>query len=93
MRQISMWTLIVLVSLALAFPYSAGAGPQVPRVDKDTLKSWLKDPQVMILDVRIPSDWQESREKIKGAIRQVPGRVEIWGPSLPKDKKIVVYCD
>jgi rhodanese-related sulfurtransferase len=47
----------------------------------------------MILDVRIPSDWQESREKIKGAMRQVPGQVEIWGPSLPKDKKIVVYCD
>ena len=93
MRQVSVWALVMLLSLALAAPGVSWAGGKVPRVDKDTLKSWLLDSQVIILDVRIPSDWQESKDKIKGALRKVPGQVKIWGPSLPKDKKIVVYCD
>ncbi len=63
-----------------------------PRVDKETLKSWLSDPQVLILDVRAPKDWHVSDKKIKGAVRQDPKEVKTWAASLPKDKKIVLYA-
>ena len=66
--------------------------PEAPRVDKETLKSWLSDPQVVILDVRAASDWQGSDKKIKGAVRQDPKEIKTWAASLPKEKKIVLYC-
>ena len=56
------------------------------------MKSWLADPQVVILDVRAPDDWQGSDKKIKGAVRQDPKEVKTWAASLPKEKKIVLYC-
>ena len=56
------------------------------------MKSWLSDPQVIILDVRQPKDWQSSDKKIKGAVRQDPKEVKTWAASLPKEKKIVLYC-
>ena len=69
------------------------AGPEVKFVDPDTLKGWLGAPNVLILDVRVPSYWNRSATKIKGAVRRDPGRKEVavWGRSLPPDKKIVVY--
>ena len=33
-----------------------------------------------------------SDKKIKGAVRQDPNEVKTWAASLPKDKKIVLYC-
>jgi len=93
MRKVAVGALVMLLSLALAAPGVSWAGRQVPRVDKDTLKSWLSDPQMIILDVRIPSDWQESQTKIKGARRQVPEEVKTWAATLPREKKIVLYCD
>ena len=91
MRKIAVWTVILLLSLALAAPGVSWAGRQVPRVDKDTLKSWLADPQVLIIDVRAGSSWEKSDKKIKGAVRQDPQKVKTWAASLPKDKKIVLY--
>ena len=72
--------------------WACAAAPEAPRVDKETLKSWLSDPQVVILDVRAPKDWQGSDKKIKGAVRQEPKEVKTWAASLPKEKKIVLYC-
>ncbi len=76
----------------LAFSWSCALGQEAPRVDKETLKSWLSDPQVVILDVRAPNDWQGSDKKIKGAVRQEPKEVKTWAASLPKEKKVVLYC-
>jgi rhodanese-related sulfurtransferase len=64
----------------------------VPRVGKDTLKSWLGDPNVLLIDVRADNDWQSSDKKIKGAVRQDPKQTKTWAAGLPKDKKIVLYC-
>jgi rhodanese-related sulfurtransferase len=76
----------------LTFPWSCSFGKEAPRVDQETLKSWLSDPQVVLLDVRAPSDWESSDKKIKGAVRQDPKDVKTWAATLPKDKKIVLYC-
>jgi len=61
-------------------------------LDRETIKSWLSNPEVIILDVRAPKDWNPSDKKIKGAVRQDPDEVTTWAANLPKNKKIVLYC-
>ena len=96
MEKARLWLMMMAVSLMLAFLWSCAigqaTGSEVPRLDPETLKSWLSDPQVLILDVRQPRDWQGSDKKIKGAVRQDPHDVKIWAADLPKGKKIVLYC-
>ena len=92
MHKTRLWVQVMVVSLMLAFSSACAAAPEAPRVDKETLKSWLSDPQVVLLDVRAPNDWQSSDKKIKGAVRQDPKEIKIWAASLPKEKKIVLYC-
>ena len=89
MRKVLLLVLVLAVSLSLTTP--CVAGKEAPKVDKDTLKSWLADPQVLIIDVRAGSSWEKSDKKIKGAVRQDPQKVKTWAASLPKDKKIVLY--
>jgi predicted sulfurtransferase len=88
MRKVKWWQMIVVLALAA----SAFAAKEAPRVDKETLKSWLADPQVLIVDVRVGRGWTKSDKKIAGAVRQEPKRVKTWAAGLPKDKKIVLYC-
>ncbi len=89
MRKIMTWTLVLAVSLALAVPCLAV--PKVPLVSKQTLKSWLNDPNLLLIDVRLGS-YETSKRKIKGAVRKDPYNVNSWAGTLPKDKKIVLYC-
>jgi rhodanese-related sulfurtransferase len=89
MRKVMTLGLVLAVSLALVIPCLAA--PKVPLVSQQQLKSWLNDPNVMIIDVRLFS-YNTSKRKIKGAVRKDPFNVESWAGTLPKDKKIVLYC-
>ncbi len=60
-------------------------------VDKETLKALLGAPDLLLIDVCASSGWRRSTEKIKGAVRRERDQVAVWGPSLPRDKKIVLY--
>lgn len=63
------------------------------RIDPGTLRSWLEDPEVYILDVRSPQAWEASRVKIPQAHHFNPHLpVEDWARKIPKDKKVVAYC-
>jgi rhodanese-related sulfurtransferase len=90
MQKLKLWAMRLAVGLILVLTWSC-AGKDLPFVDKETLKSWLSDPQVLILDVRAPKDWNVSDKKIKGAVRQDPNEVKTWAANLPKDRKIVLY--
>ena len=92
MRKTKLLAMVMMASLMLAFSWACSSAAEAPRVDKETLKTWLADPQVIILDVRQPKDWDGSDKKIKGAVRQEPKEVKTWAANLPKDKKIVLYC-
>ena len=92
MQKTKLWIQVMVVGLIVAFSWACAAAAEAPRVDKETVKGWLGDPQVVIVDVRAGSDWQDSKTKIKGAVRQDPKQVQTWAASLPKDKKIVLYC-
>ncbi len=61
MQKARTW-LVTLVSLMLALTWAC-ASENAPRLDKETLKSWLSDPKVVILDVRAPKDWDGSNTK------------------------------
>jgi len=62
------------------------------RITVETLKDWLNNPQVIIVDVRAPKDWEATAAKIKNARRREPVQVQDWAGELPREKKIVLYC-
>ncbi len=89
------WLLpLVLLALGLMVAPCLAAEPelQVNLIDKDILKGMLGDPNLLIIDARHGHEWSKSTRKIKGALRFSPDGVASWGPLLPKDRKIVVYC-
>ena len=88
------WLLGLMLASLLLGPLGSAlaAPPEAQVIDLETLKGMLGDPQVMVIDVRIPSSYAESDKKIKGAVREDPGKVSTWGKTLPRDKKIVLYC-
>ena len=85
---------VLLLSLALLVPAgTALAAPDdLKYITLDTLKGRLGAPDLLIIDVRAPGDWDRSATKIPGAVRQDPKKIETWGPNLPRDKQIVLYC-
>jgi hypothetical protein len=64
----------------------------VPRMDKDELKALLDNTDVVILDARTSSDWNQSENKIKGAHRLDKSNAESVEMMYSKEKTIVIYC-
>jgi len=65
----------------------------IPRISKEELKSMLGHPEVIIIDVRTRGDWDKSKEKIRGAVREDPNKnAKSWADKYSKDKTIVLYC-
>ncbi len=84
MRKLLCWTLMLAISLGLA---AAGAAArEAPLVSQQTLKSWLKDPNLLIIDIRLNS-YATSKRKIKGAVRHDPCQVKAWASDAPQRQK------
>ncbi len=74
-------------------PLAKGKNVEAPLITKEQLKAMLGDPGVIILDVRVDREWEQSKEKIQGAIREDPSKeIESWAKKYPKDKTLVLYC-
>jgi len=71
---------------------SDATGEEVARVGHEELRAMLGSSDLLIVDVRAAPDWEQSDIKIKGAIREDPGRISEWFSKYPKDKTIVFYC-
>jgi rhodanese-related sulfurtransferase len=85
------WLAAVLslgVVLAMVVP---AMSQEVPRISKEDLKELLGKPDVVIVDVRTGSDWNDSTVKIKGAVREEPDKVDSWIEKYPRDKTLVLY--
>jgi len=62
------------------------------RLGPETLRDWLENPEVYLLDGRSPRAWEASGVKIPRVRRLIPQQpVEIWAQNIPKDKKVVLY--
>jgi rhodanese-related sulfurtransferase len=63
----------------------------VQSISKESLKSKLEDPSIVILDVRRPQDWKKSGIKIKGAVQENPYKFDSWHSRYPKTKTVILY--
>ncbi len=52
----------------------------------------LEKRDLIIIDVRTSYEWDKSKVKIKGAVREEGMRFGSWMNKYPKDKIIVLYC-
>jgi hypothetical protein len=56
------------------------------------LKAQLGNPNVIVIDVRTVQDWENSKTKIKGAVREDIRFLDSWINKYPKEKTLVFYC-
>ncbi len=80
--------------LVAAIPVGAAFNTEkVPRMSKEELRGLIGNPNVVILDVRQPGDYDKSDGKIKGATRVNPKeKIGDLMDKIPKDKTLVFYC-
>ena len=71
---------------------SSALSEDSPRITKDELRTWMDKGDVMVLDVRTAKDWQSSRYKIHGAIREDPADTASWAKKYDQDETLVLYC-
>lgn len=62
-------------------------------VDKETLRNWLGQSDLFLMDVRTPAAWNRSIAKIEHAHRFEPHRLSKMIRDIPKNKKLVIYCE
>ncbi len=89
-KRLSISLLVIFFTVGILATFARSG--DVPRMKKDELKAMLGNPDVVILDVRLESDWKDDHLKIKGAIREDPGSVKSWAGKYSKDKTLVLYC-
>ncbi len=92
MRKTRMLIITGLLLFQMGTLISEVVSAEVPRITKEELKSLLGKPDVVIIDVRLGSEWTLRDSKIKGAVRENPAAVETWAEKYPKDRSIVLYC-
>ncbi len=85
-------TILFLILGVFSIRIETALPQEVPRVTKEHLRSIMDNPDVVIIDVRVNSEWTSSSQKIKGAIREEPGSVDSWMDNYPKEKTLVFYC-
>ena len=71
---------------------SQAIASEVNLINKDQLKDQIGANNLIILDVRSGRDWNSSKMKIVGAIREEPGNIEAWASNYDQEKTIVLYC-
>ena len=86
-------TLVVTLCLAVVGISALTAlAQEVPRIAKEELKEMLGNPDVIIIDLRLGQDWENSELRIEGALKEDPGNLNSWLSKFPKEKTLVLYC-
>ena len=94
-----MKSLIIIFVTALFFAGTgfcswAASTDEVPRMTKEQLLPLLGNPDVVVLDVRLAREWDASPIKVKGVIRlDYKENLKSIMDSLPKNKRLVFYCE
>lgn len=68
------------------------AADTAPRITKEDARAMLGNPAVFFIDVRQGRDWESSKSRIKGAVRESPEKPEAWVEKYPKEKTLILYC-
>jgi rhodanese-related sulfurtransferase len=81
------------LNLFLVIAISAPAvAAEVPRISSSEFKAIMGKPDVVIVDVRSAKDWEDSKMKLRTAVRVDPDQIDTWAVNQPKDKTYVFYC-
>jgi len=98
MKRIFLPVIIMIFGFVIISAYaktgggkSLGAFPEVPRIEKEELKSLLGNPDVIILDVRPHEQWLLSDKKITGSLHADHEAVSSWASKYSKDKHLIIY--
>ncbi len=81
----------ILIFLPIGLFATFALSDDIPRMTKEELKAMLGNPDLVIFDVRLSSDYFASDIKIKGAERPEYGTKKIVPPEY-SGKTIVIYC-
>ena len=81
------WISLIAADLALAAP------PEADKMTKEELLPLLGNPDVTVIDLRLPREWDASNIKVKCAVREDPMKPGQWLHTYPKEKMLVLYCD
>ncbi len=92
MKRVILLTTVVMVFAVVAFPATPSVAQEVKRMSIEELKGMLGNPDLVIVDVRRAGDWTTDKNKIKGAVREDPEKVDTWMSKYPKEKTLVFYC-
>lgn len=84
--------IFLVLSIMLVLLISVASEAAVPKITVDELNSIWGEENLVIVDVRKESDWEESDTMIQDAVRGDPGAMEEWMDKYPKEKKFVLYC-
>ena len=82
----------LLIFLFMGLFGNAAFAEDVSRMSKEELKSIMGDPELVIIDVRAGRDWNKSKLKIGGAVREDPKKTTSWADKYDKSKTHVLYC-
>ena len=85
-QRIVIWLVSASVLVDLGF-----AAEDAFRISKEKLEKLIDNPDVIILDVRYAKHWQNSKYKIKGAVRRRPTLFDSWANEFPRNKVLVLY--
>jgi rhodanese-related sulfurtransferase len=93
MQKARLIALALIAGLLITLNAQALLTPDdVPRMSIEELKQQMGSPNLVIIDVRTPHDWEDSKGKIKGSIREEPSETDSWISKYPPDKTLVFYC-
>jgi len=96
MRQLLKLLLLSLLFVLLnqlIVPAVFSATDAVPRITVQDLKAKMdKGEDIVIIDVRAGREYEDSKIKMKGAIRISIVQLENRINELPRDKEIITYC-
>ena len=83
----------VSVKLEKDKPVVTGLGESAHSINLDEYLATIATPdQVRILDVRLQRDYEDSEYTLPNSEWKDPILIDQWIDSIPKDKKVVVYC-
>lgn len=87
LNKLLMLTIMVLMPITAVWAASG-----VPKMEAKELQAMLGSPDVIVLDARASGSWENSNEKIEGAIRAASDDYQQWKEKYPKKATIVLYC-
>ncbi len=76
----------------IIFAYTIVKADDAHMMTKEQLLPLLGKADIIVIDLRTKYDWDSSKVKIKGAVREESMKFGSWMNKYPKDKTIILYC-